>query len=118
MSFPTIQKNILSERQQDYNPEDEITTNVDGTDVSLLNGKNSYLRFSVLLSGNFKANLDINGGGGHSILDRISIYTKSDGGTLLEQLEDVPVYMGIRNYYDKTEGLINMRNLLEGLAPQ
>ena len=116
MSFPTLQKIVLSERQQDYTPQDEITFMVDGNDISLLNGKNSYLRCSVLLSGAAKANLDRNGGGGHSLLERMSIYT-GDGGTLLEQLEDMPVYMGTRNYFDKTEGLTNMRELLEGVAP-
>ena len=116
MSFPTIQKIVLSERQQDYNPEDEITINIDGNEVSLLNGKNSYLRFSVKLSGSAKANLDRNGGGGHSVLKRISIYT-GDGATLLEQLEDTPVWLGTKNFFDKTEGLVNERNLLEGLAP-
>ena len=116
MSFPTIQKVVRTDRQQDYNPQDEVTINVDGADVSLLNGKNSYLHFSVKLDGNFKANLDRNGGGGFSILERVMIYT-GDGGTLLEQLDDMPVFMGIHNYFDKTEGLVNARNLLEGLAP-
>ena len=114
MSYPTMQKIVLSERQQDYNPSDEITINVDGNDVSLLNGKNSYLRCSVRLSGNFKAQLDRSGGGGHSLLERLNIYT-GDGATLLEQLDDLPIYVGVRNYFDKTEGLENMRNLLEGL---
>tara|TARA_R110000765_G_scaffold247408_2_gene349341 strand:- start:733 stop:2451 length:1719 start_codon:yes stop_codon:yes gene_type:complete len=117
MSFPTLQKIVLSERQQDYNPQDEVTFMVDGNDVSLLNGKNSYLRCSVRLDGAAKANLDRNGGGGHSILQRLSIYT-GDGATLLEQLEDMPVYIGVRNYFDKTEGLDNMRQLLEGVSPQ
>tara|TARA_R110002020_G_scaffold91024_6_gene221331 strand:- start:6641 stop:8359 length:1719 start_codon:yes stop_codon:yes gene_type:complete len=117
MSFPTLQKIVLSERQQDYNPQDELTFMVDGNDISLLNGKNSYIRCSVRLSGDAKANLDRNGGGGHSLLERVSIYS-GDGATLLEQLEDLPVYMGVRNYFDKTEGLDNMRNLLEGVAPQ
>ena len=115
-NIPTLQKIVLSERQQDYNPQDEITFMLDGNDISLLNGKNSYFRCSVRLSGDAKANLDRNGGGGHAILQRMSIYS-GDGATLLEQLEDMPVYMGVRNYFDKTDGLTNMRELLEGIAP-
>ena len=114
--FPTIQKVVLSDRQQEYNPKDEITIMLDGNDISLLNGKNSYLRCLVKISGNLPAELDINGGGGHSLLERVDIYT-GDGATLLEQLEDLPVFMGVKNYFDKTSGLTNMRNLLEGLPP-
>ena len=113
-NFPTIQKIVLSDRQIDYNPKDDITIMLDGNDISLLNGKNSFLRFSVKLNGVFPAELDRCGGGGHSILERISIYS-GDGGTLLEQLDDYPVYIGTRNYFDKTTGTENMRNLLEGL---
>ena len=113
-NFPTIQKIVLSDRQIDYNPKDDITIMVDGNDISLLNGKNSFLRFSVKLAGTLPAELDRNGGGGHSVLERISIYS-GDGGTLLEQLEDLPIYVGTRNYFDKTSGSLNMRQLLEGL---
>jgi len=113
-NFPTQQKIVLSDRQIDYNPKDDITIMLDGNDISLLNGKNSFLRFSVKLNGVFPAELDRIGGGGHSILERISIYS-GDGGTLLEQLEDYPVYIGTRNYFDKTTGNENMRQLLEGL---
>ena len=116
MSFPTIQKIVRTDRQQDFNPQDEVTIMIDGTDISLLNGKNSYLHFSVKLDGNFKANLDRNGGGGFSILERVNIFS-GDGSTLLEQLDDMPVWMGIKNFYDITEGLENSRNLLEGLVP-
>jgi len=113
-NYPTLQKIVLSDRQIDYNPKDDITIMLDGNDISLLNGKNSFLRFSIKLSGAFPAELDRNGGGGHSVLERISIYS-GDGGTLLEQLEDLPVYVGTRNYFDKTTGNQNMRQLLEGL---
>jgi hypothetical protein len=113
-NFPTTQKIVLSDRQIDYNPKDDITIHLDSNDISLLNGKNSFLRFSVKLAGTMACELDKNGGGGHSVLERISIYS-GDGGTLLEQLEDYPAYIGTRNYFDKTSGSENMRQLLEGL---
>ena len=46
MSFPTIQKIVRTDRQQDYNPQDEVTIMIDGAEISLLNGKNSYIHFS------------------------------------------------------------------------
>ena len=116
-SFPTIQQIVLSENgNQDFTERDTITIMVDPAEIALLNGKDSYLRFTVKLDGDFKATLDRGGGGGHSIIDTISIWN-GDGSTLLEQLNDVPVWMGAKNYYDNTEGLENQRNLLEGLQP-
>ena len=116
-SFPTIQQIVLSENgNQDFTERDTITIMVDPQEIPLLNGKDTYLRFTVKLSGDFKATLDRAGGGGHSLLETISIWN-GDGSTLLEQLNDVPVWMGAKNYYDNTEGLENQRNLLEGLQP-
>lgn len=124
-SFPTIQQIILSENgNQDFTPRDTITIMVDPQEVGLLNGKDTYLRFNVKLGkdgtvagtadGQFKATLDRGGGGGHSIISTVSIWN-GNGSTLIEQLNDVPVWMGAKNYYDNTEGLENQRNLLEGL---
>mgnify|MGYP003646196987 CR=1 FL=1 len=116
-SYNTIQKIVLSETQNDsWLPQDEITLNIDGKMIPMINGRNSYLRFNVTLSGTVKANLDRNGGGGYAVLDNITIYT-GDGATQLELLENVGCYMGVRNYFDKTSGKTNMRNLLEGLSP-
>lgn len=113
--IPTQQKIILSERQTDYNPEEEITIKIEPTDVALMNGKNTFLRFQVLLSGGQKAELDRKGGGGFALLDRISIYT-GNMGTLLEQLEECPCFMGTQFKYKNTDGLKNLRNLFEGLG--
>ena len=110
-SYNTIQKIVLSETQNDqWLPQDEITLNIDGKVIPMINGRNSYLRFNVTLSGTVKANLDKHGGGGYAVLDHITIYT-GDGATQLELLENVGCYMGVRNYFDKTSGKINMRNL-------
>ena len=97
-NFPTIQKIVLSENgNQSFNPRDTITIMLDPQEVGLLNGKDTYLRFNVKLSGNFKAVLDRAGGGGHSLLETISIWN-GNGNTLLEQLNDVPVWMGSKNF--------------------
>ena len=113
--IPTQQKIIYSERQTDYNPEEEITIKIEPTDVALMNGKNTYLRCQVLLSGGQKAELDRKGGGGFALLDRCSIYS-GNMATLLEQLEEMPCWVGTQNYYKNTQGLFNTRQLLEGLG--
>jgi len=111
--IPTQQKIIYSERQTDYNPGEEITINIEPTDVQLLNGKNTYLRCRVAITGQAQLELDRHGGGGHAIIDRISIYT-GNMATLLEQLEEVPCWIGTKNFYERTRGLDGMRCLLEG----
>jgi len=114
-NFPTIQKIVLSENgNQVFQPRDTITINLDPQEIKVLNGKDSYLRFNVKLAGPFKAELDRAGGGGHSVLETISIWN-GNGSTLIEQLNDVPVWLGTKNYYNHTSGLENERNLLEGL---
>ena len=113
--FPTIQKIVLSENgNQVFQPRDTITIMLDPQEIGVLNGKDSYLRFNVKLSGDFKAELDRAGGGGFSIVDSVSIWN-GNGNTLIEQLNDMPVWQGTKNFYDKTSGLENKRNLLEGL---
>jgi len=119
----TIQKQIFSDRQQDYAPEDEITIHIPANEVGVLSGKNSYLRceFTIIAqdnagtSGQCKCGLDYKGAGGHSLFNTISVWS-GDGNTLIEQLNCIPEYLGTRNYYQETEGLKNMRNLLEGLG--
>ena len=114
-NFPTIQKIVLSENgNQVFQPRDTVTIMLDPQEIGVLNGKDTYLRFNIKLSGPFKAELDRAGGGGHSILETISIWN-GNGSTLIEQLNDVPVWMGTKNYYEHTSGLENKRNLLEGL---
>jgi hypothetical protein len=114
-NFPTIQQIVLSENgNQVFQPRDTITIMLDPQEIGVLNGKDSYLRFNVKLSGDFKAELDRAGGGGFSIVDSVSIWN-GNGNTLIEQLNDMPVWMGTKNFYDKTSGLENKRNLLEGL---
>ena len=120
--FPTIQKIILSENgNQSFQAQDTITIMLDQNEVGLLNGKDSYLRFNIKLNDGkgadphpFKATLDRAGGGGFSVLSTVSIWN-GNGNTLIEQLHDMPIWVGVKNYYDNSEGLENQRNLLEGL---
>jgi hypothetical protein len=116
-NFPTVQKIVLPDNgNESFRPNDTITIMVDPQEIGLLNGKDSYLRFRVKLSGNFKATLDREGGGGFSILSNVSIWN-GNGNTQIENLGSMPMWCGIKNHYDNTQGLENIRNLLEGLQP-
>ena len=116
-NFPTVQKIVLPDNGNEaFRPSDTITIMVDPQEIGLLNGKDSYLRFRVKLSGDFKANLDREGGGGFSILSNVSIWN-GNGSTQIENLGSMPMWCGIKNHYDDTQGLENIRNLLEGLQP-
>jgi hypothetical protein len=53
--------------------------------------------------------------GGSAIIQTISIY--SNNGQLLEQLEDVNTWTAMYYHYSKTQGLENMRTLMEGVSP-
>ena len=123
MSVQTIQKRILSERQGDWSPEEEIVFNITPSDCSVLAGKNSYFHCEVLIQPNAaegtpcKASLDAFGGGGFSLIDRMQVWS-GDGATLIENCEEVGCVMGTRNFYDKTDGLDNQRTLLEGWVKQ
>ena len=116
-NFPTVQKIVLPDNgNESFKPNDTITIMVDPQEVGLLNGKDSYLRFRVKLSGGFKATLDREGGGGFAILSNVSIWN-GNGNTQIENLGSMPMWCGIKNHYDDTQGLENIRNLLEGLQP-
>ena len=119
MSVQTIQKRILSERQGDYAPQDEIIFHITPSDVAVLAGKNSYFKCEVLLKkltgGGAKASLDYHGGGGYALFNRVQIWS-GDGATLIENCQEVPAWMGTSNFYDKTSGLNNQRNMFEGLT--
>ena len=54
--------------------------------------------------------------GGSAVLQTISIYDGANS-QLLEQLEDVNTWTAMYYHYTKTQGLENMRTLMEGVSP-
>ncbi len=113
-AISTIQKQIKTDTQGTFLPEDEISIKIQPADVPVLNGKDSYFHFTFQFkNGDFYANLDPNGGGATSIFERVMIYNGSED-TLLETIEEPMIWTGIKDYYEKTEGLENVRSLLEG----
>ena len=120
MSVPTISKSILTDRNSVYQEQSVIEIVISPEEVPLLNSaQGTYLKFLLQVDDtatvtNCLAQPDPMAGGS-SVIQTISIY--SMGGQLLEQLEDVNTWTAMYYHYSKTQGLSNMRTLLEGMSP-
>lgn len=121
MSVPTLSKSILTDRNSVYTEQDIIEIFVSPEEVPLLNAsQGSYLKFLLKIkddaaSTNCLAQPDPMAGGS-AVLQTISIYDGANS-QLLEQLEDVNTWTAMYYHYTKTQGLENMRTLMEGVSP-
>ena len=121
MSVPTLSKSILTDRNSVYTEQDIIEIFVSPEEVPLLNAsQGSYLKFLLKVKSdpgdtNCIAQPDPMGAGS-SILQTISIFDGANS-QLLEQLEDVNTWTSMYYHYTKTQGLENMRTLMEGMSP-
>ena len=118
MSVPTLSKSILTDRNSVYGEQDIIEIFISPEEVPLLNAsQGSYLKFLLKVKddANCLAQPDPMGAGS-SVISTISIYS-GDNMTLLEQLEDVGTWTAMYYHYTKTQGLENMRTLMEGMSP-
>lgn len=121
MSVPTLSKSILTDRNSVYTEQDIIEIFVSPEEVPLLNAsQGSYLKFLLKIkddagSTNCIAQPDPMAGGS-AVLQTISIYDGANS-QLLEQLEDVNTWTAMYYHYTKTQGLENMRTLMEGVSP-
>ena len=120
MSVPTISKSILTDRNSVYSAQSVIELVISPEEVPLLNcAQGTYLKFILQIDPdaaetNCLAQPDPMAGG-TACIQTISIY--SNGGQLLEQLEDVNTWTALYYHYSKTQGLENMRTLMEGVSP-
>ena len=118
MSVPTLSKSILTDRNTIYAEQDIIELFISPEEVPLLNaGQGTYLKFLLEMDAantNCLAQPDPMSGG-MATIQTIQIY--SGAGQLLEQLEDVNTWTAMYMHYTKTQGLSNMRTLMEGVSP-
>ena len=118
MSVPTLSKSILTDRNTVYGEQDIIELFISPEEVPLLNaGQGTYLKFLLNMDAtntNCLAQPDPMSGG-MAMIQTIQIY--SGAGQLLEQLEDVNTWTAMYMHYSKTQGLSNMRTLMEGVSP-
>jgi len=125
MSVPTISKSILTDRNSVYTAQDIIEIVISPEEVPMLNtSQGTYLKFLLKMDdlNSLVAPTDTNClaqpdpmSGGTSIIQTISIY--SNGGQLLEQLEDVNTWTAMYYHYSRSQGQENMRTLMEGVSP-
>ena len=119
MSVPTISKSILTDRNTVYTEQDIIEIEITPSEVPLLNtSQGTYLKFLLKLKDDGSTNCLAQPdpmAGGSACIQTISIY--SNGGQLLEQLEDFNVWTAMKYHYSKSQGLENMRTLMEGVSP-
>ena len=118
MSVPTLSKSILTDRNTIYGEQDIMELFISPEEVPLLNaGQGTYLKFLLEMDSektNCLAQPDPMSGG-MATIQTIQIY--SGAGQLLEQLEDVNTWTAMYMHYTKTQGLTNMRTLMEGVSP-
>ena len=120
MSVPTISKSILTDRNTVYTEQSVIELVISPEEVPMLNtSQGTYLKFLLEIDADANATNCIAQpdpmSGGTAVIQTISIY--SNNGQLLEQLEDVNTWTAMYYHYSKTQGLENMRTLMEGVSP-
>ena len=79
LNMPTIAKSVLSERQTQYNPQDQVIIKI-SPGLGNMNPLESFLRFRVAVKNTgdmpFCAGLDGNAGA-YSLFERVDIYSGS-----------------------------------------
>ena len=116
-SVPTVSKSILTDRNTTYRADDVIEIYISPEEVPLLNCRQAtFISFDLEIesSSNCLCNPDP-AAGGYSVIQSVSIY--SNGGQLLEQLDNMAEWTALYYHYNKNSGLMNSRNLMEGRSP-
>jgi len=113
----TISKTILTDRNSQYKADDIIEIFVSPEEVPLLNARQgTFISWDLRIdeTTNCLVNPDPMAGG-YSVIQSVSIY--SNGGQLLEQLDNMAEWTALYYHYNKNSGLSNSRNLMEGRSP-
>ena len=116
-SVPTVSKTILTDRNTTYRADDVIEIYISPEEVPLLNARQAtFISWDLQIdpTSNCLVNPDPMAGG-YSVIQSISIY--SNGGQLLEQLDNMAEWTALYYHYNKNSGLMNSRNLMQGRSP-
>ena len=115
--MPTLAKSVLSERQTQYNPQDQVIIKI-SPGLGNMNPLESFLRFRVQIknTGNmpFCAGLDA-AAGAYSIMERVDIYSGLNA-KLLESIQGVAEFMAMYANYDNDKSQEGRRVLTEGFG--
>ncbi len=102
-------------RQIDYTEENISTISIPPEDVPMLYGKQSYLRFNILLDGNCKGNVDESAAAA-SLIERVEIWTL-DNQALIENIVDYNNLAATRNFYEDNDSMVGLNGIIEGYSP-
>jgi len=113
MSTPTIAKSILTDRNSEYKAKDVIEIFIPPEVVPMLNPAETYLKWIVEIKNTTHCVQPDVAAGAHSLISEIQVYDGQNQ-QLLEQLEEYNSWTAKKFHYDQTNGLRNMRALMEG----
>lgn len=113
MTTPTIAKSILTDRNSEYKARDVIELFIPPEVVPMLNPSETYLKAIVQIENTTHCVQPDPAAAAHSLINEIQVY---DGNSqqLLEQLEDYNSWTAKEFHYNQTNGLRNMRALMQG----
>lgn len=113
MSTPTIAKSILTDRNSEYKAKDVIEIFIPPEVVPMLNPAETYLKWVVEIKNTTYCVQPDAAAGSHSLISEVQVYDGQNQ-QLLEQLEEWNSWTAKKFHYDQTNGLRNMRALMEG----
>jgi len=115
LNMPTIAKSVLSERQTQYNPQDQVIIKI-SPGLGNMNPLESFLRFRVAVKNTgdmpFCAGLDGNAGA-YSLFERVDIYSGLNA-VHLESIQGVAEFMAMYSAFDNDKSTHGRRVLTEG----
>jgi len=114
-SINTKDVSITTDRQIDYVAENVANITISASEVPMIAGKSSFLRFNVKLEGNAKSMLD-DSAGGVSVLERVEIWDGNQQ-ALIENIRDYGMLASTRHHYENTSSMDSMSEILEGYSP-
>ncbi len=106
---------ITTDRQIDYIAENVANVTISPSEVPMIHGKETFLRFNVKLEGIAKAMLD-DAAGGVSVLERVEIWDGNQQ-ALIENVRDYAQLAATRHHYENTSSMDAMGEILEGYSP-
>jgi hypothetical protein len=113
-SIQTKSVSITTDRQVDMLAENVANVTISASEVPMIAGKSSFLRFNVILEGNAKAMLD-DAAGGVSVLERVEIWDGNQQ-ALIENVRDYAQLAATRHHYENTASMDAMSEILEGYS--
>lgn len=106
---------LKTQRQIDFLAENIAVISIPPAEVPMLYGKQTYLRFNILMDGNCKGMPD-DAAAAASLIERIEVWTL-DNQAMLENIIDYNNLSATRNFYENNDAMTNLDGIIEGYSP-